>query len=301
MNIYDFENKGRRKFPDIESENKALSEFAQRLELQLSDFNQNRELLLNFILNHHKIIQRYMELICDEKSKQNSFRYISLFLLFLIPILIYLGPIVFNGSSNIDFPAQIATMLTGLLTIQKSLSSWLDKRKIVGNFQKAQSDLKSKLYAFEDKWRGQAKELNTNKLKVDFLQEIRLAIREAQMIVEEEQNLYYEAITNPSIDIGAILADARKSTVANVGDLIPSQSESKKQALLEKKKSIIVLENEISLRKSLIAEKRLNISPENKDSLEAEITTENKKILQLEDALIKAKSELEALLHMQSI
>jgi hypothetical protein len=312
MGIYNFETgKNRRAFYNEKLENDALDEFAERLKFGKSNFREHRELLLNFILNYHKLIDRYDVLICWEETKRNWCIAGSLLLLFLIPILLYVAPDVLERTLNIsnksDSLAQIAALLTGLLTIQKALSTWLDKRKIIGSFRKARSDLKTKLYTFEDKWTGQATETieengtETEKLKNDFLQEARIAIREAQKIVEEEQSQYFEAITSQSIDIGTILAEARKSAVSNVGDLIPSQSENKKQALLEKKKAVLVLESEISLRKNLIEQKKSNITDENRAGFEAEITAHAKKILDREDELIKAKSELEALLRMQSI
>lgn len=336
MSIYDFETgKNRRAFRNEKLENDALDEFAERLKCKESNYREHRGLLLNFILNYHKLIDRYDVLICWEETKRNWCIAGSLLLLFLIPILLYAAPYVLeysvsmilepaktsdaakipnaseilkNISSKSDTLAQIAALLTGLLTIQKALSTWLDKRKIIGSFRKARSDLKTKLYTFEDKWTGQATEIigeneaKKEKLKNDFLQEARTAIREAQVIVEEEQSQYFEAITSQSIDIGTILAEARKSAVTNVGDLIPSQSESTKQ-ILEKKKSILTLEYEISIRKSSIEEKRqrLNIPGEDPASLQAAITSENNKISLLAESLIKAKSEFEALLRMQSI
>ncbi|WP_297326176.1 hypothetical protein [Nitrosomonas sp.] len=259
MSIYDFEYKSRRKFLDHYSENKALKEFAERLGFENSNYQEHRDILLNFILNYHKLIHRYEELISVEQWKQNFYTGISLFLLFSIPILLYVAPsLLKNYAPNGDLLAQIAAILTGLLTVQKSLSSWLDKRKIVGNFRKAQSALKAKLYAFEDKWRGQVllavteNEKEINKLKDDFLQEVRIAIREAQAIVEEEQNLYFDTITSQSIDLGAMLIEARQSAKNAVGVLIPSQTENQQLALIQKRRTVVQLEAEIREWENLV-------------------------------------------------
>jgi len=65
--IYSFENQGRRKFPDQESEDAAVKEFAERLRFaDNSNYTQHRDTLLNFILNHHKVISRYKELRARE-------------------------------------------------------------------------------------------------------------------------------------------------------------------------------------------------------------------------------------------
>jgi hypothetical protein len=96
-------------------------------------------------------------------------------------------------------------MLTGLLAVHKSLSSWLDKRKVIGNFWKAESDLKTNLYAFEDKWKKHAVDVSIengvtiNKLKEEFLKELRAATLVARAILQDEQSKFFEAVTYPAI------------------------------------------------------------------------------------------------------
>jgi hypothetical protein len=94
----------------------------------------------------------------------------------VIPLIIfYIGE---ASTSTGNVTAQVTALLTGLLAVHKSLSSWLDKRKVIGNFWKAESDLKTKLYAFEDKWKGKVmmdagENPNRGKeLKHDFLNEL---------------------------------------------------------------------------------------------------------------------------------
>lgn len=309
MSIYDFENKGRRKFSDKETEDLALDEFATRLEIKDSCYKENqeyRDILLKFILNYHKLIQRYDELINAEQVWRFLFAFMSLSFLCLIPILVYAGPFFLKESvvsyleipSSVDPFAQITTIITGLLTVQKFLSSWLDKRKIIGSFKKARSDLKSKLYTFEDKWRGQATETiegeEKEKLKNDFLQEARIAIREAQAIVEEEQNQYFEAVTNPSIDFGAMLIEARRSAKSTIGELIPSQTEKHQQELFEKRKSIQMLETEIIQRERLINEAQSNPSLSDSDK-KSIVETQQKKVTELKEKLIIERSLFETL------
>lgn len=310
MSIYDFENKSRRKFPNEKSENLALEEFAQRLGIENNLYKENKEyrdILIKFILNYHILIQSYDALISREQKWRFVFAFMSLSFLCLIPILVYAGPYFLKESvvpylkfyiplpSSVDPFAQITTILTGLLTVQKFLSSWLDKRKIIGSFKKARSDLKTKLYTFEDKWRGQATDaIDNSKLKNEFLQEARIAIREAQTIVEEEQSQYFEAITNPSIDIGAMLIEARKSAKTTISDLIPSQTEKHQQELFEKRKSIQMLDTEIIQRDKLINETHSNpnLSDIDKKSI---VETQQKKITELKEKLVIEKSLLETL------
>lgn len=158
--IYSFENKGRRKFSDEQSEDVAMDEFAKRLGFEGGNYKEKREhrdILLDFILNYHKVISRYQELQAREAKLRKKFTVVSLALLFIIPLLILAMGVVFPGDKG-SITAQVTAVLTGLLAVHKSLSSWMDKRKVIGNFWKAESDLKTRLYSFEDKWKGKAME-----------------------------------------------------------------------------------------------------------------------------------------------
>lgn len=296
--IYSFENEGRRKFSNQGAEDAALEEFAHRLGFSGSDFKEHRDILLNFILNHHKLILRYEELQNRETKWRYIFIFISLMLLCMIP-----GVIFMISANNSNYLAQATAILTGLLAVHKSLSSWLDKRKITGNFWKAKSDLKTKLYAFEDKWKGQAMQAVTengvakNKLKNDFVQEARGAILEARAIVQDEQSKFFDAVTYPSIDLGEVLKDAGNNAKALVSAHQSPKLEQrvKQRQIIEK---IASLETEIEQRQNLIDKKYQilqSASQDEADVLKAEIATQCGKKRQAEDELIIIKSQLEVL------
>lgn len=211
--IYNFEDKGRRRFPDEPSEDDALRDFKKRLAIpdDVELTKDHRNLLLKFILNFHKLISYYQQRRRKENKWHSWFTFLSLFLLAAIPGLIYWATTLGKpGEIHVDIVvSQLTAVLTGLIAVQKSISSWLDKRKIVGNFWKAESELKTRLYTFEDKWKGQAFEIVTDAttmtLKESFLIEVKAAIVDSRAIVQDEQSKFFEAEIYPSIDLGDLL------------------------------------------------------------------------------------------------
>ena len=317
-NIYSFEKQGRRKFLNQGSEDAAVTEFAKRLRFVDSNYEEHRDTLLNFVLNHHKLISRYRELRAREMRWRVLFTVVSLVLLLAIPLLIFAIGVWLGDKGSVT--AQVTTVLTGLLAVHRSLSSWLDKRKVIGNFWKAESDLKTKLYTCEDKWRGQATHVVTengrtiNKLKDDFLKEARAAITEARVIVQDEQSKFFDAVTYPSIDLGEMLKDAgdRAKALASA-HASPELEQRNKQRqaiealegkLAEQKDKIVRLEIEIEQRRLLVEKKRQEMqtaSKEDADALKLEITTHQIKMRQAEDELVIAKGQLEALQRSRSV
>lgn len=318
-NIYSFENQGRRKFSDPKSEEAAVKEFATRLKLTDNSYKKHQDILLEFILNHHKVISRYNELKDREMRLRKQFTVVSLVLLFAIPLLIFAIGAWLPGDKG-SVTAQVTAMLTGLLGVHRSLSSWMDKRKIIGNFWKAESDLKTKLYAFEDKWRDKAMQTATengrtiNKLKDDFLNDARAAIADARAIVQDEQSKFFDAVTYPTIDLGEMLKDAGDRARALVSAHAPpelEQQEKRRQAtealeakIAEQKEKIVRFEAEIEQRRQAVKNKREAMTGAPTDeaaSLKLEITAYQTKMRQAEDDLIIAKSQLEALQRSRSV
>jgi hypothetical protein len=298
--IYNFEGEGRRQFPDANSENDALKVFKTRLripdDVELAD--DHRDLLLNFILNFHKVISRYQLLRDKETKMRRWFTGLSLALLFATPLLIFK---LTGNEANIA--SQVTAVLTGLIAVQKSISTWLDKRKIVGNFWKAESELKTKLYTFEDKWKGLAFETvtvggaNKKTLKDSFLIEVRAAIADSRAIVQEEQSKFFEAEINPSIDLGDLLKTAGTSAV----DIVTAHSAPPRQDIEAAQRKVAQLKAEIEQWKTLIAQKHKQLADdptmakETADAIKNAITVQETKKLTAEGDLVNAEGQLAAL------
>ncbi|HEX8874319.1 MAG TPA: hypothetical protein VF780_06785, partial [Nitrosospira sp.] len=266
--------------------------------------------LVNFILSYHKTISRYNELRDRENRWRILFTGISLILLMAIPLIIFHIGEASAGTGNIT--AQVTALLTGLMAVHKSLSSWLDKRKVIGNFWKAESDLKTKLYAFEDKWKDKATQDAAGNpgaahtLKDDFLSEARTAIVEARAIVQDEQSKFFDTLIYPSIDLGEMLKDtgdrAKALVSANISPELEQRNKQRqaKEALeakiAEQRSKIAGLEMEIAQRKQLIEEKHAAIPgapADDAEALKSEIASHRAKIRQAEDDLVIAKGQLE--------
>lgn len=312
--IYNFENEGRRQFPDKPSEDDALRDFKKRLEIadDVELTRDHRNLLLEFILNFHKLISYYQQRRKKENSLRWGFTFLSLFLLAAIPCLIYW--VTFYQSDEIHagiVVSQLTAVLTGLISVQKSISSWLDKRKIVGNFWKAESELKTKLYTFEDKWKGQAFVISTNAtiktLKESFLIEVKVAIADSRAIVQEEQSKFFEAQIYPSIDLGDVL----KSAGITAKDIVtahaaPPPKESSELELIKKrnqeleaaKHRVTQLKKEIEQWTILIEQKRKQLADnptmhkEVADAIKSAIVAQETKRMSAEDQLVIAEGQL---------
>jgi hypothetical protein len=304
ISIYCFEENGRRQFPDKNSEDAALKEFKDRLEIKGIADDDHRDVLLNFILNYHKVISRYEELRTKEIRWRGVFTGLSLFLLFAIPFLI------FKISNNDGVVPQLTAVLTGILAVHKSFSSWLDKRIVVGNFWKAESDLKTKLYSFEDKWKGKStealseKEPDKFKLKIDFLKEASAAIAEARAIVQDEQTKFFAAVTYPSIDIGQMLKDSGETAKGLVSAHASPELEQQNKRSLEietLKSKVVQLKKEVEDWKRIVEEKRQQLlttpaePKETADAIKLAITSQEAKRLQAEGDLVIAEGQLAAL------
>lgn len=309
--IYNFENEGRRQFLDKPSEDDALRDFKKRLEIpdDVELTKDQRNLFLEFILNFHKLISYYQQ----RREKENRWRIwftcLSLFLLAAIPCLIYWVTKSYE-SDKIHagiVVSQLTAVLTGLISVQKSISTWLDTRKIVGNFWKAESDLKTKLYTFEDKWKGQAFVISTNEtiktLKESFLLELKVAIADSRAIVQDEQSKFFEAQIFPSIDLGDVL----KSAGVTAKDIVtahaaPPAKESSELELIKKrnqeleaaKRKVAQLKKEIEQWTILIDQKRKQLAdnPTDADAIKSAIVMQETKRMSAEDQLVIAEGQL---------
>lgn len=307
--IYNFEDKGRRQFPDKSSEDDALRDFKKRLAIpdNVGLTEDHRNLLLKFILNFHKLISYYQQRRKKENRWHSWFTFLSLFLLVAIPCLIYWVTTLYEQDkihANIVV-SQLTAVLTGLIAVQKSISSWLDKRKIVGNFWKAESELKTNLYTFEDKWKEQAFEILTNAttptLKESFLIELKAAIADSRAIVQEEQSKFFEAEIYPSIDLGDLLKVSGNTAKEIVtAHATPSPKESSELEQLKKrnqeieaaKRKVAQLKKEIEQRTILIDDKRKQLADnpampkETADAINKSIAAHEEKRMLAEDQLV---------------
>ena len=185
--------------------------FANRLGFNTNGLDDpDRNLLFKYIVEHHLNIAWYRKSIWKKVSSRFLFFFLTLALLFLIPVLLFiitnanwswLRDILGNGGTDTT-AAGITAVLTGLLGVHRSLSEWLNKRKLVGLFWKASADLKENLYAFEDTWGNPSKiKRDAQGLADDFKTALREEIKKAKAIVRAEKEQFYQNISPPTIDL----------------------------------------------------------------------------------------------------
>ncbi len=296
---YCFEGKARKDSQRTrEASENALNVFAGRLQLgQPNQFNSTeKELLLDYMIHCALNIDWYENRIKKEKRLRFLFTAITLFLLALLPIILFFVSAKIKANAEV-VTAQITTALTGFLAVHKALSSWLEKRKVMGLFWSASSELKENLYSIESKWKGKARE--KGRLKEEFMADIQQGVTLATAVVKKEQKEFFE--TNyalPSTDFAQLVKDSSAAAKDMSKILIPTslqeKGEKEKQVSI-KDQAIKKIESSIEQVKELMVKCKTVIS-DSTDSTEKATASERLKSLttklaSLEDQLVDARAE----------
>jgi hypothetical protein len=110
--------------------------------------------------------------------------------------------------------SQIAGVLTGILALQKTLSTWYASQQRYAVWYKSASDLKAIYYAFVQTWEGKADQS-------DFETALNQGTAAARKIISDEQLDFYQKLSLPSFDVLDMLT-ATRGTVSNlVSSLLP--------------------------------------------------------------------------------
>ena len=269
-NLYQFESIGRltsHRKSDVTVNEYGI--FLGRLGLVESDVEDFKQDLMNFVSLHQANILWYVTRLKKELKNRRWFFISSVALLALVPIaIIAIGALAaeMSAGSPGTITAQITAVLTGFIGVHRALSSWMDKRQLIGHFHKASASLKEILYSIEEKWGGKAKDENSE-LNEDFIKDIKQGIESARKIVKKEEEDYFarqESI--PSIDLAAAIKAAGKDAASLVAThRAPALEKLEKQLsnLVEKLKvsqenqeAIMVLNAEINTLKSFQARDR---------------------------------------------
>lgn len=143
------------------------------------------------------------------------------------------------------FAAQIGVIITGVLSAHRLLASSFEKRNLARHFWKAQAELKSILYAFEDRWRGhtaganQPAELSDGQslpFSPAFLAALDECTQRAEQVKNEEQELFFSRSEGAFSGISEILGLAYKQGSSVVESL--QQEERQRSALHSQAKEL---------------------------------------------------------------
>ncbi len=301
--IYSFEGEGRRALT-VDEADTAIKELGAKLGFESLVIGDHKDDLIEFILNHHEVISRYQKLRDKEETKRNWYIVGSFSLLIFIPILIYGVSLLPGASGN---AAQITAILTSLLAVQKAMSSWLDKRKVIGGFWKAESEIKTLLYEFEDKWIDRAVEIVTQdgkqikQLKQDFVDNAKASVKASRKIVNTEKENFFNSFSYPAIDVENILSSVvpkSKAMLKSHASQEYSNAESKRMKVNEQQDKISQIRAEIEGHKEIIEDTKsllLEADGSNKDNLESEINKYRADLRLKENDLILATKILDTI------
>lgn len=166
-------------------------------------------------------IEWYADRISKQRVWLKTYNVSTVVLIITIPILILclttdsktfsFGLLKDGATSSPESFASVAVaILTSLLGLHKVISSWMDKRKLLGVFHEASSGLKMKLYAFEDEWNSRQIYItgSTQQVEQEFDDAVEKVIEEGRAIANEERKKYFETLESPSIDLANIFTSS---------------------------------------------------------------------------------------------
>ena len=165
----------------------------------------------------------------DRHRKRQQRLYLAFGIFTGLLVLAMPGAIFLAHSKASDALAgQIGVIITGMLSAHRALSSALEKRNMARHFWKAQADMKSILYAFEDRWRNRATQASSAtsddgarpadaiSLSIifapEFIEDLIQKTREAQDVKEQEQEVFFSQADTPFSNIAEILGIAHRSS-----------------------------------------------------------------------------------------
>ncbi len=211
MTTYSFENEKTtiRKREDAEMELKIFLKRLGFLDSLPMNYPIHKELLIQYVIDVHLNIFWYEKAKKKEQKRIKTYGVSSLALLLLIPFAIWY---ISNNSKAENLEAvmtQVTALITGLLAVHKAFSTWIDKRKFIGQFWKAAADLKENLYHLEEAWnKGKAVD-EDNHFTEDFIRAIKNSLAKARKITTAERAQYFQTFSKPSISLLGTFLEAK--------------------------------------------------------------------------------------------
>lgn len=106
------------------------------------------QLLDDFATHLLANIHWYRQAIVKEKTIRLAYILVSLSLLLLVPILV---AIIQRQTESVS--AGVTAIFTGIFALYQGVSSWLESRNVIAIYWQTKSNLMSRLYSLQDKWR----------------------------------------------------------------------------------------------------------------------------------------------------
>ncbi len=174
-----------------------------------------QELLLRYATVCHLNILWYQERREREQRRYHAFVGAAFVALVVTPAATF----VLSTQVTSALVPLLTAVLTGLLAMLKFVGSYLERRRLVGLFWNAEANLKSDLYAFEDRWRGKVFETRTGEasgeppraVDEEFIVDLKQRIRNAEQVRRTEQDAFFSRYDELPFDISQILSSTTRT------------------------------------------------------------------------------------------
>lgn len=132
----------------------------------------------------------------------------------LLVVAMPVGILVAHYLESRALTAQVSVIIAGVLSAHRMLSTMLEKRNLVRHFWKAQAELKTLLYSFEDKWRGKALASKTAPpvFSAELMKDVRAQIRQARQVKQREQEEFFARYDSAFSNLAEVLGFVHKQS-----------------------------------------------------------------------------------------
>ena len=194
-------------FRSSEKAKELLPDFKQQLHL-LQDVDKELDsALVGFLTEAVLGAARYEKRCGDAELK--------VWLYIFLSSLLVIGIGKLTDAQSAALPAQITAVLTGVLALQKTLSTWYASQQRYAAWYKARSDLKTLYYTLLQTWSGKIVAGDV------FLAALRTFTADASKVISDEQLDFFQRLTLPGIDVLDMLTSTRSTVSTFVTGLLP--------------------------------------------------------------------------------
>jgi hypothetical protein len=187
---------------------------------------------IRFILDVILPISWYARKIDEAWTRRNWYLWASGALLLIIPLVLSSVSFLPKGSVG-EAPivvGQLTGLLTGVVALQRLISTALAQQQRYGAWYKASADLKKLWYGFQSSWlnKGLAKDWPAQ--QVAFIADLGDRVVQGRAIMSDEQADFFQKLTLPTVDLTDYLSKARADVGGVLGNLAPGAASATAQA-----------------------------------------------------------------------
>ncbi len=230
INAYDFEQASAKAFRGGSKAEQDCQKMISRLNLKdemNGPIGTLGPLFKEYVTEIQRNIVWYQSKLWRERLKRAWYIIFSFALLITVPIFVVFipelvqrfvatgnDPTVQNVTAQ-NVTAQLTAVLTSLLALHRTVSTWLDKRKVAGRWAQTSAQLKELVWSFHREW--DPRDI-TPAVKGELEKRLRDDIAKARKLTSDEQVFFFENMSYPNIDIASVLKSSRAAAEQIVTD-----------------------------------------------------------------------------------